>query len=39
VLNYPDFDRVFRVIQKHALLKLDILHREETEVRVEALMA
>jgi len=27
ILNYHDFDRVFRVIQKHTLLKLDIIHR------------
>ena len=34
LLSYEDFDRVFRLIQKHAMLSLDLLLEEATEKRL-----
>lgn len=34
LLSYEDFDRVFRLIQKHAMLRLDLLLEEATEKRL-----
>jgi hypothetical protein len=37
LLSYEDFDRVFRIIQKHAILRLDLLLEEGTEKRLNLL--
>jgi len=37
LLSYEDFDRVFRIIQKHAMLRLDLLLEEGTEKRLNLL--
>ena len=37
LLTYEDFDRLYRIIQKHVYLRLDILLLQETEIRVKIL--
>lgn len=37
LLTYEDFDRVFRVINKHAILRLDLLLADDTEKRLNLL--
>jgi hypothetical protein len=37
LLSYEDFDRVFRIIQKHAMLRLDLALEEGTEKRLNLL--
>ena len=37
LLAFEDFDRTFRLIQKHALLRLDILLEEDTDKRLNLL--
>ena len=34
LLDYGDFDRLFRIIQKHVNLKMDIIIEEDTEKRI-----
>jgi len=37
LLSYEDFDRLFRIIQKHATLRLDMMMQEETARRLNLL--
>lgn len=36
-LTYEDFDRIFRIIQKHAIHRLDLELEDETEKRLTLL--
>ena len=37
VLKFEDFDRLYRIIQKHTMIKLDAIHKIETESRLQIL--
>ena len=37
VLKFQDFDRLYRIIQKHTLLRLDKIYHHETQKRVKIL--
>lgn len=37
LLCFEDFDRVFRIVQKHAIMRLDIYLERETEKRCNLL--
>lgn len=37
LLNFEDFDRLIRIIQKHAFIRLDIILEEDSEKRLNIL--
>ena len=37
VLKFEDFDRLYRIIQKHTFIKLDPIYKSETEARLKIL--